>query len=87
MQAEEWAARERIEAAAIQQLYDSTYVLAEDQFEGPRALLQDIQVRLQVLQTCSRCSAQHLSASLSTGCTRSQAGAADTPGWSAKRSH
>lgn len=43
MQAEEWAARERIEAAAIQQRYDNTYVQAEGQFEGPVALLQDIQ--------------------------------------------
>ena len=44
MQAEEWAARERIEAEAIQQHYDSTYLQAKGQFEGPVALLQDIQV-------------------------------------------
>mmetsp|Transcript_13483 Transcript_13483/g.40790 ORF Transcript_13483/g.40790 Transcript_13483/m.40790 type:complete len:521 (+) Transcript_13483:285-1847(+) len=43
LQAEERAARERNEAAAIKERYDSTYEQAEEQFAGSRSLLADIQ--------------------------------------------
>lgn len=57
LQAEEWAARERVEATELQQRYDRTYAQAEEQFKGSRTLLADIQAaRAKKLELQSRVS-------------------------------